>query len=363
MQDELYMQRCIDLAQKGRGKTGLNPLVGATIVHDNRIIGEGWHKGFGKPHAEPDAISSIAEKDLPKLKDCTLYVTLEPCSHFGKTPPCTDLIIKYRIPKVVIGSVDPNPLVNGKGIAKLKAAGVKVISGVRSQETDELIQVFRTNHLYQRPYITIKFAKSNDGFIGKKNTAVRISDPITDFFTHQLRAEVGGIVIGRNTSDTDQPQLTSRKFPGKNPSRLIFYSTKHPKFNDKTFDKSAPTILVGPTLLAASPMSEGVIWLETEKTMMGTLQKIYRELKINHLLIEGGSKLINSFLVENLWDEIFEIESAIKLHTGIAAPDLSNLKPIHSFFLKKDLVRIYQHFSSTVQSKQLKNFRKHLIKN
>ena len=342
MQHEWYMQRCIELAQKGRGKTGLNPLVGALLVHNNRIIGEGWHKGYGKPHAEPDALSSVSKKDRPLIAESTLYVSLEPCSHFGKTPPCTELIIKYKIPRVVIGTVDPNPIVNGKGITKLKEAGVEVIAGVLSEKTDELIKVFRTNQLLERPYITIKFAKSSDGFIGKKDKEVRISDPITDFLTHRLRTEVSGIAVGRNTADIDAPQLTSRKYPGKNPMRLIFCSSSLPKTNEKTFDHSAPTIVVAPKNISPYPINENFTILHTEVSLEKTLQKIYNDLKINHILVEGGSQLINSFLQENLWDEIIEIESAIKIHTGIAAPDLSHLKPAFAFLLKKDMVRVYR---------------------
>ncbi|TVQ44413.1 MAG: bifunctional diaminohydroxyphosphoribosylaminopyrimidine deaminase/5-amino-6-(5-phosphoribosylamino)uracil reductase RibD [Saprospirales bacterium] len=342
MQDELYMRRCIDLAQKGRGKTGLNPLVGALLVHNNRIIGEGWHKGYGQAHAEPNALSSVSKKDRSLISKSTLYVSLEPCSHFGKTPPCTELIIQHQIPRVVIGSVDPNPIVNGRGIAKLKEAGVAVTSGVLSTDTNNLIKVFKTNQLLKRPYITIKFAKSCDGFIGKKEAAVRISDPITDFFTHRLRTEVSGIAVGRNTADIDSPQLTSRKYPGKNPMRLIFCSTKLPLPNDKTFDYSAPTIVVAPKDATPYPFNKNITILAPEETLKKTIEKIYRELRVDHLLIEGGSQLINSFLQEGLWDEIIVIESSIKLHSGITAPDLGHFKPAFSFSLKKDKVWVYQ---------------------
>lgn len=334
------MQRCFDLATLARGKTGLNPLVGAVLVFEGRIIGEGWHRHYGGPHAEVNAIASVKKEDRHLIKKSTLYVSLEPCSHFGKTPPCTDLILQYEIPKVVVGMTDPNPLVSGNGIRRLKNSGVHVITDVCKEKAQKLNRVFLTNQHLKRPFITIKFAQSTDGFLGKKNKRTPISNPVTNQWVHKLRSENDAIGVGRKTAEIDNPQLTTRLYPGKSPMRLLFSKSGIINANWSIFDRAAASCLIGN--FCPQDLPSGLTFIKKGKSLTETFRHLYSELKIGSILIEGGSELIQSILSENLWDEIIQITGDTSLEKGIRAPDLSGLSPVKSFSIINDDIKIYR---------------------
>lgn len=279
MSDELYMQRCLQLAALGLGKTSPNPMVGAVIVHNGKIIGEGYHHLYGQAHAEVNAINSVKDKEL--LKESTIYVNLEPCSHFGKTPPCADAIIRYGIPKVVIGSIDYHDKVNGNGVRKLREAGVEVVENVCEADCEELNKRFFTFHQQHRPYIILKWAQTRDGFMdidrnGSETTSYWITNPALKVLVHKWRSEEDAILVGYNTMRNDRPQLTTREYPGKDPQRFVMQ-----RGTDVIAD------------LPYTPLSE-----KAEEA----IQQLYN-LKIQSVIIEGGKKTLEKFLEIGLWDE------------------------------------------------------------
>ena len=319
-EEEIYMQRCIQLALNGKINTPPNPMVGAVIVCDGKIIGEGYHIQCGKEHAEVNAIRSVADKSL--LQHSTIYVTLEPCSHYGKTPPCADLIIEKKIPKVVIGCQDPFIKVAGRGIQRLREAGVDVITGVLEKECKQLISQFVTYHTLKRPYITLKWAESIDGFIDIKRTEgkpVKLSTDLTTMLVHKRRAESDAIMVGTQTALLDNPSLTVREWYGKNPVRIVL--DKHLVLNPTLhlFDGSIPTLIY---TLKDHADSKNITYIKLEKESEILLQ-IVRDLYekgIQSLLVEGGSKLLQSFIEDNLWDDIFVEKSTLQLVSGVKAP-------------------------------------------
>ncbi|MDR1610614.1 MAG: bifunctional diaminohydroxyphosphoribosylaminopyrimidine deaminase/5-amino-6-(5-phosphoribosylamino)uracil reductase RibD [Candidatus Symbiothrix sp.] len=286
--EEKYMYRCLQLAAYGRGFTAPNPMVGAVIVHNDKIIGEGFHRKYGGPHAEVNAIASVKEEQL--LKESTLYVNLEPCSHYGKTPPCSELIIRKQIPRVIIGQIDPFPEVSGKGVKKLKEAGTEVVCGILEEECKTLNRNYLTFTEQHRPYIILKWAQSADGFMDKfreendGQKPVKFSNSFTQMLVHKLRAEEAAIMIGKRTKLLDKPALNVRFWRGNDPERII---------------------------------------ADSSKTLRNQLNELY-EKNIQSLIVEGGSKLLHSFLEEDLWDET-QIEIAdVFLDEGVRAPILSN---------------------------------------
>ncbi len=297
-----YMRRCLQLARCGEAGAPPNPMVGAVIVCDSRIIGEGYHRRCGGPHAEVNAINSVKERDL--LSRSTIYVSLEPCAHYGKTPPCADLIIETGIRRVVIGCTDPFAKVNGLGIKKLREAGCEVQVGVLEQECRELNRRFFTFHEKHRPWIILKWAQSNDGFIGKDERVI-LSNALTQTLVHRLRARSGAILVGTNTALQDNPTLTTRLWPGPNPLRLtidrngILPLTLHLK------DNSTPTVIY------------------SHESIEEILADLYAR-GIQSLLVEGGAKLLQSFIDKGLWDEA-RIETApLCLGQGTKAPTLKD---------------------------------------
>src|SRR5690606_39213108 len=217
-----WMRRCLDLAARGHGHVSPNPAVGAVLVHNGRLIGEGWHRRFGGPHAEVEAVASVNAADRPLITQSTLYVSLEPCCITGKTPPCTDLIIRARIPRVVIGAHDPNPLVAGRGAAILRQHGIEVVAGVMAAEAAAIIRPFSVNILEKRPYVTLKWAQSRLGYYAPATGQQWLSEPETQTWSHRLRAENDAILAGARTIEVDDPKLTTRAFPGPSPQRVIY---------------------------------------------------------------------------------------------------------------------------------------------
>lgn len=318
--DEKYIRRCIQLARNGMCNAAPNPMVGAVIVHNDRIIGEGYHARCGEGHAEVNAIRSVKDESL--LQESTIYVSLEPCSHYGKTPPCADLIIRKGIPRVVVGCVDPFSLVSGRGIQKLKDAGIDVKVGVLEAECRQLIKRFVTFNTQQRPYITLKWAESADGFIDinrEEGQPVVLSTPITSMYVHKQRAEHHAILVGRRTALLDNPSLTTRNWYGKNPVRLVIDKELTLPTSLKLFDGSAPT-WVFTAQDKASTSQVTYFKLDFSRSILPQiLQKLY-ENKLQALLVEGGSRLLQSFIDEGLWDEIYTEHSAKVLENGVKGP-------------------------------------------
>jgi diaminohydroxyphosphoribosylaminopyrimidine deaminase/5-amino-6-(5-phosphoribosylamino)uracil reductase len=299
--DELWMQRALQLATLGLGKVQPNPLVGAVVVHNERIIGEGYHRQYGASHAEVNAIHEVKNQEL--LKESTLYVNLEPCAHFGKTPPCASLIIEKKIPKVIVGMKDPNSNVNGKGIKMLRDAGIEVIENVLLEDCLRLNKRFVTYHTKKRPYIFLKWAQTRNGFIdvirNKNNNfhSCWITNDALRVWAHKLRNEEQAILIGYNTLINDSPQLTNRLYGSNQPQRFVWYDAHKPVQTDHSFS-----------------------------FLTGNVEEILNEfysLKIQSVIIEGGKTILQKFLDAHLWDEVFILEGNVEWETGIDAPKIS----------------------------------------
>ena len=330
--DELYMRRCLQLARCGAGSTSPNPMVGAVIVCDGRIIGEGYHIRAGEPHAEVNAVNSVAEADRALLCRSTMYVTLEPCSHYGKTPPCCDMIIARGIPRVVIGSTDPNAQVNGAGIERMRAAGIDVKVGVLEEECSRLNRAFFTAQLHKRPYVTLKWAQSADGFIDllrEGGEAVKISSPVSQVAVHKLRAHSGAILVGRHTALLDNPSLDIRHWAGRAPLRLVIDKAGVLPADLKIFDGALPTVVY------TAYEKDGKFGKNVEQVVLDFCESILPQIlshlnarKIDSLLVEGGATVLQSFINASLWDEArVEINSSRELGSGVVAPSLGPCKP------------------------------------
>ena len=333
------MRRCIELAKNGLGTTYPNPLVGSVLVYNNLIIGEGWHYKPGKAHAEVHAItnsktncnaaeilqSNAITSHQQLLEKACLYVSLEPCSHTGKTPPCADLIIASGIKNVIIGCVDPNPKVAGKGILKLKNAGCKVTQGVLEQQCKQLNKRFFTFQEKKRPYVFLKWAQTTEGYIAPikkdKKQPVWISNPYSRQQVHQLRAQEQGIVIGTTTALVDNPSLTTRQWAGTSPTRLVIdRNLKIPKtaaiFNDK-----APTIIITQVKQETTPNTSIIYeYSSFEKNLAQQICAIAQKHNLQSIIIEGGTKTLQTFIDENIWDQAFVYTGKISLENGIKAP-------------------------------------------
>lgn len=318
--DEKYIRRCIELASNGLCNAAPNPMVGAVIVHNGKIIGEGYHARCGEGHAEVNAIRSVKDKNL--LKESTIYVSLEPCSHYGKTPPCADLIISKGIPRVVVGCIDPFSQVSGRGIQKLLNAGIDVTVGVLENECKNLIRRFVTFNTQKRPYITLKWAESADGFIDinrENGSPVVLSTPITSMYVHKQRAEHKAILVGRKTALLDNPSLTTRNWYGANPLRLVIDRTLSLPSNLKLFDHTTPTLVFTEKVKAGEENLE-YITLDFSKDILPQIFTVLYERKIQSLLVEGGTTLLQSFINSGVWDEIFVEHSARVLGEGVKSP-------------------------------------------
>lgn len=317
------MARCIQLARNGLCNAAPNPMVGAVIVHNDTIIGEGYHARCGEAHAEVNAVRSVKDEQL--LKESTIYVSLEPCSHYGKTPPCADLIIEKGIPKVVVGCMDPFSLVAGRGINKLRAAGIDVTVGVLEKECQQLIQRFVTFNTLRRPFITLKWAQSADGFIDLERTEghpVIFSSPLTTLLVHKRRAEHAAILVGRKTALLDNPSLTTRSWYGKTPVRLVIDKDLTLPSTLSLLDGSTRTLVFTQKQQAApNPLTE-YIPLDFSKDILPQMMEVLYQRKLQSLMVEGGSTLLQSFINSGCWDEAYIECSDIKLHTGVKAPNL-----------------------------------------
>ena len=325
------MQRCLELAAKGLGRVAPNPMVGCVIVHQGTIVAEGYHETFGAPHAEPNAIRQLSDE---VLRESTLYVNLEPCSHYGKTPPCADLIIHKGIRKVVVGNLDPNPLVAGKGIQKLKDAGITIEQGILEKECRELNKRFFTFHEKKRPYIILKWAQTADGFISQWPLPEMkednwITGPEAKALSHQWRAQEQGILVGYNTLINDDPLLTTRLAEGHNPLRMVLTRETDLPANLQVFNKEAKTVVFNSLKSEMKHFVEYVKidWADKVKEVLDTC---YTR-QIASIIVEGGTNTIYNFMNSELWDEARVFVNPAKQFThGIAAPEigLGNHKPV-----------------------------------
>ncbi|MEO6903256.1 MAG: bifunctional diaminohydroxyphosphoribosylaminopyrimidine deaminase/5-amino-6-(5-phosphoribosylamino)uracil reductase RibD [Bacteroidia bacterium] len=341
---EQYMKRCLALAEKALREVAPNPMVGCVIVYENEIIAEGYHQLYGYAHAEVNAINAVIDKEL--LKKVTLYVNLEPCSYFGKTPPCADLIIKYKIPHVVIGSIDTNSLISGQGIQRLQNAGIKTEVGILENECRALNKRFFTHHEKKRPYIILKWAQTADGFIDNKRLdknkemPLQISNAESKKLVHLWRSQEQAIIVGTNTALLDNPQLTVRNQEGKNPLRIVIDNQlKIPK-HYHLLDKSTPT-LIFTSKDTPSETNLEYVKLNFENEIIPQLLRELHQRNIRSLLVEGGEQLLNSFIKNGLWDEAKVFVSEKKVNTGVNAPVL-NTNPINRENISGDCLLSYQ---------------------
>lgn len=331
---ELFMERCIQLALNGLGNVAPNPLVGSVIVCDGKIIGEGFHAEYGKPHAEVNAINSVKDKSL--LKNATIYVSLEPCSHFGKTPPCADLIIRMGIPRVVVAVRDPFPEVSGRGITRLQEAGVEVIEGVLEEQAREMNRRFFTFQTKKRPYIILKWAQSLDAYVdlerkvGDNQKPAWITNELARTVVHRWRSEEPAIIVGTNTVELDNPRLNVREWKGKDPIRIVIDRTLRLASDSNVFDEKILTlIMMGNNSGSASrrqlflnrPNIEMVAIDFSHDIEPQILEHLYQR-SVQSVIIEGGSQVLESFISHNLWDEARVFIGRKLFHTGVRAPIL-----------------------------------------
>lgn len=326
--DERYMRRCIELAQGGMKNAQPNPMVGAVVVCDGRIIGEGYHVRCGEGHAEVNALASVKDEDVPLLERSTIYVSLEPCAHYGKTPPCAELIIRKRLRRVVVGCVDPFAKVQGKGIAMIRGAGIEVTVGVLEKECVELNKRFMTFHGKGRPMVTLKWAQSSDGYIGAAEGEPRaiISNSMTTMICHKRRAEHQAIMVGRRTAQLDDPSLSVRQWTGENPVRIVIDRNNSLPRTLRLFDGSVPTIVVADKGCKVDAVAEGVEVVRVDFTanVIGQTLKELHTRGVQTLLVEGGRELLQSFIDEALWDEAYVEVSPCVMGGGTSAPMLKN---------------------------------------
>ncbi|WP_460765385.1 bifunctional diaminohydroxyphosphoribosylaminopyrimidine deaminase/5-amino-6-(5-phosphoribosylamino)uracil reductase RibD [Niabella terrae] len=337
------MHRCLQLARLGGAAVAPNPMVGAVLVYEDRIIGEGYHQYYGGPHAEPNCIEQAMQQQPDKIAESTLYVSLEPCAHHGKTPPCADLIIRHRIPRVVIGCRDRFEQVDGRGIAKLKAAGIEVTVGILESEARELNKAFFTFHQQQRPYIILKWAQTANGFIGgPSDQRLRISDPLTNRKVHQWRSAVAAIMVGANTADQDDPLLDNRHWFGPAPKKILLDPRLRVPPDRRLFHQGTDTLVFN-TLKDA--IQGAVLYLKVEQDhyLSGVLRELYQH-QIQSVLVEGGRMVLQSFIDAGIWDEARVISNpGLILAEGIPAPRLRQGLPIGQEQSAGDFIHYYKN--------------------
>ncbi|CAN5153282.1 bifunctional diaminohydroxyphosphoribosylaminopyrimidine deaminase/5-amino-6-(5-phosphoribosylamino)uracil reductase RibD [soil metagenome] len=347
---EKYINRCIELAENGLGSTYPNPVVGSVLVYKDKIIGEGWHRRAGDAHAEVNAIKSVKEKHL--IKKATIYVSLEPCSHFGKTPPCCDLIIASGIKKVVIGTIDPFAKVAGKGVKKLLDAGCEVIVGIEEAKCRDLNKRFFTFHQKKRPYIVLKWARSQDGFIAPLIRDLReplwISNDLSRQLVHKWRSEEQAILIGTNTAVADNPRLNTRLWAGNNPVRVLLDSSLRVPHSSFINDGSIKTIIIcdkGQSIQTGKSIDKpNIIYSEIDFNAEITSQIIeeFYKLEIQSVIIEGGTKTLQTFIDAGVWDEARVFTGDVFLKDGIKGPDFKG-KVAEEMMLGNDNLKIYKN--------------------
>ncbi|MCY0970715.1 bifunctional diaminohydroxyphosphoribosylaminopyrimidine deaminase/5-amino-6-(5-phosphoribosylamino)uracil reductase RibD [Chryseobacterium wangxinyae] len=317
MQDEIYIKRCIELAKKALGNTYPNPMVGSVIVHNGKIIGEGYHHREGENHAEINAINSVEDKSL--IPESTIYVSLEPCAHFGKTPPCALKIVELGFKKVVIGAMDSHDKVNGKGKKIIQEAGIEVVSGILEDECIDLNKRFFTYHEKKRPFIVLKWAQSGDGFMDRDFKPTQISNSLTKQYIHELRNSEHAILIGTMTAFRDNPSLTTREITGRNPVRILIDIDLKVPTNYNIYNNEAETLVFN-SLKNTQEGNIRFIKTERENFIEKLIRKLY-DLQIQSIIVEGGSLVLQQFINANLWDEALIIKNEnLTVENGTKAP-------------------------------------------
>lgn len=342
-QHEIFMQRCLQLAHLGEGHVAPNPMVGAVLVHEGQIIGEGYHQVYGQAHAEVNCVNSVSEGLRELISKATMYVTLEPCAHHGKTPPCADLIVHHHIPRVVIGCVDTFSAVAGRGIQKLEAAGVEVTTGVLEEACRHINRRFFTYHEQQRPFIVLKWAQSKDGYMAPESgLPVAISNQYANRLVHQWRSHEMAILVGTQTALTDNPQLTTRLWTGKSPVRLVIDRHLRVPLSNRLYDEAAETFFI-----TAVQGKEKTIVLDFDQDILPQLMKALHQAGIQSVMVEGGAKLLNSFICNGLWDEMRVITGSSLLGGGLSAPGVRHAQLQEEQVLKGDHIAWYTPVSSS----------------
>jgi diaminohydroxyphosphoribosylaminopyrimidine deaminase / 5-amino-6-(5-phosphoribosylamino)uracil reductase len=342
--DEQYMLRCLQLAQQGAGYTAPNPMVGAVLVYDDVIIGEGFHERYGQAHAEVNCIhQAVNNGNADKISLSTLYVSLEPCAHFGKTPPCADLIIKYKIPKVVIGCSDPFTEVNGKGIEKLQTAGIEVVTDVLRDECMDLNKRFFTFYQKHRPYIILKWAQTKNHFISSgSDERLYISNEFTNRLAHQWRSKESSILVGTNTALLDDPQLTNRYFNEKQPVRLVLDKELKVPSTAKLMNDEAPTIIFNYHQHKEDSQPK-YYQIKNDVSVVHQITNALYQLKIQSVLVEGGAQLLQSFIDEDMWNEARVITNEeLIIDNGLPAPVLNNFNKYEEQQIMSDTIKFYR---------------------
>ena len=337
-----YMQRCLQLALLGKQLVAPNPMVGAVMVHEGRIIGEGYHKNFGGPHAEVNCIASVKPEDQCLIAASTLYVSLEPCAHHGKTPPCTDLILQHNIPQVVVGCTDTNPAVKGRGIEQLHNAGVKVISPVMEDDCRRLNERFFTFHEKQRPWFVLKWAASANGKIGKTGERISISNAITNRLVHRWRSEEAAIMVATNTALYDDPQLTNRYWGSKQPIRVLLDMHLRLPHDLKLFQDQFKVIIFN----GVKEDESGHLHyykIDAQQPILPQICKKLYAMQVLSVLVEGGARLLNSFIDADLWDEARVItNTSLVIPEGLDAPQLKHAAVSQTFSEHTDTIEIFR---------------------
>ncbi len=338
-----WMQRCLQLARNGAGAVAPNPLVGAVLVQGDRILAEGWHRSYGGPHAEVECLNAFSDGPLPV--DAVMYVSLEPCSHHGRTPPCADLLIERGVKHVVVAHVDPFPEVSGRGIARLREAGIRVDVGVREEEARWTNRRFLTSVERQRPYIILKWARSADGFLDRhprnERDVQRISSPTTDVLAHRWRSEEQAILVGSRTVVNDDPQLTVRLVEGRSPLRVVLDRNNAAPAGSKVFDMSAPTLLF--TVAQRPDVEAEQVMIAASENVLDRLVEELNARSVRSVLVEGGAELLRHFLQRGLWDEARVITGEVVFGAGTKAPSLG-LAPLRTERSGTDSI---QYFTNT----------------
>jgi diaminohydroxyphosphoribosylaminopyrimidine deaminase / 5-amino-6-(5-phosphoribosylamino)uracil reductase len=343
----IYIERCLQLAILGSGFVAPNPLVGAVLVCRDRIIGEGYHEQFGGSHAEVNCIHSVQEKDKLLIPESTLYVSLEPCAHTGKTPPCADLIIREKIPRVVIGCRDTFPEVDGKGIEKLQSNGVLVLYPVLENKCLALNKRFMTFHSKRRPYIVLKWAQSANGKIaGENGKHVLISNDYSNRIVHKWRTEEAGIMIGSKTAASDNPQLTSRYWEGKNPVRIVLDRNNKLSPSLQIFDRQVSTIILNSEKDSFEPNLQYRKIKSGKATIEEILNTLYEQ-NVLSILVEGGAKLLNLFFDSTVWDELRVItNNDLQIANGLEAPEIKDAELLKKEEFFSDSINFYKNIRS-----------------
>jgi len=337
--DKLFMRRALDLAKCGLGYVRPNPMVGCVIVYNNLIIGEGYHQNYGQAHAEVNAIQSVKDKSL--ISKSTIYITLEPCVHHGKTPPCVDLILQYLPQRIVICNKDSNPLVGGKGIQRLKDAGIQIQQDVLKEEGRILNKRFFTFMEKKRPFIVLKWAETADGFIARANNDSKwISNELSRKLVHKWRSEEHGIIVGTRTAEYDNPQLNIRDWEGNNPIRMVVDRTCRLSYQLHLFDQKQPTLCYNEIKNESIDRLQ-YIKLDFSQSLIAQLIQNWYDRHIQSVIVEGGAFLLQQFIDSGCWDEIRQFKSQSSFFkNGIKAPLIQG-KIIEEHIIKQDRLTIY----------------------